>query len=64
MLGHYGYKTGVLQEYLLHVLEYVQHVEHFVGVDVTQYVAVYAAQVPQMTDKWVWMSSDGHGTAV
>ena len=38
LLGCYRYKTTELQEYLLCVLGYVQHAEHFIGVNTTQYI--------------------------
>ena len=40
LLGCYRYKTTELQEYLLCVLGYVQHIEHSVGVDTTQYIVI------------------------
>ena len=50
----------------MHMLGHVtvQHVGHSVGVSVTQYIAVYAAQAARMMDKWVWMTPDGHETVV
>ena len=64
LLGCYGYKTTEIQQYLMHMLRRMQHVRHSVGVDVTQYVAVYAAQAVWMMDKWVWMTPDGYETVV